>query len=640
MSLFKELKRRNVFRVAAAYVVVGWLVIQISNTLINIMQLPPAVTQTILLFFVLGFIPVIFFSWAFEITPEGIKKERDVVRDDSITNITAKKLDYVTVVAALGVAGLFIWQQMNPPEFSQVDNNNLRSSTIEKINTASIAVLPFVALNNDEDDSYFGKGLAEELLNALAQFPDLKVAARTSAFSFDGKDVDLREMGETLGVAHVLEGSIRRSGERLRITAQLIRASDGFHLWSETYERELTDIFQIQDEIVSELSRVLQFQLGVGAGAGRAAKYNIDPHAYEQYMRGLDLWWKRDNDKNRAQAIIAFRNATELDKNFADAWASYAKSLAYSGAVNIPGVAIEDYKSVLKEALNRALLLDPLNIKAHTASVFYYTSKDIDIERAQHHLEKVLQLAPSSAQTQYSASNFYAQTGDLKKALQANTRAVALDPLNKTVNRTRFQLLAIMGRFDEGIPIVEKYVSCEPPACDFNHFIAGYTVTSAANIASTNEVLRQRRDQWLKNLHEVEPLPPFAVAFNDFTFNYYQSILGETQNVDDAYWQSVDISSWLFKQNAALAASIFSQMGQNDTALEILKAAYTSGNLFNSLQSDYVLTKGRWEFPEHLRRDSRYHEFWDQPGLNELAKIRIANGQTAGLPLPVDGKNK
>ena len=633
MSLFEELRKRNVFRVAAAYVVVSWLVVQTANTLVNILQLPPAITQTILLLFILGFIPVVFFAWAFEITPEGIKKEKDVIRNDAASYLAAKKLNILTLVSVVLAVTLFVYQQVN---FSKPDKPNITTLTIEK----SVAVLPFVALSTEEDDTYFGKGLAEELLNALAQFPDLKVAARTSAFSFDGKDIDLRTVGETLGVANVLEGSIRRSGNKLRITAQLIRTMDGFHLWSETYERELTDIFQIQDDIVNELSRVMQFQLGVGAGSGRASKQNIDPHAYDQYMRGLDLWWRRDNDQNRTNAIIAFQNATELDNNFADAWASYATSLALTGSVNIPGVSSDQYKSVIQSTLDRALALDPKNIKAHAASVHYYSYKNIDYQKAQYHLTKSLEIAPSSALTQYSASNFYALTGNLEKALQANTRAVALDPLNKTINRSKFELLSIMGRFDEGVLIVESFVNCKPPNCTLEHFIAGATITASANIASSLDVLLKRREQWKHNLKAIEPLPPAAVAFTEFMINYYKFVFQESDKIGDDYWKNLDHSGWLFKQNAALSASVFAQMGQNNIALDILDQAYQNGYLFNSLQSIFVFTQGRWEMPESLRRDPRYHEFWNQPELLDMAEMRRANGQAAGLPLPIDGSDE
>ena len=267
MSLFDELKRRNVFRVTIAYVIVAWLVMQIADVVLNNITAPDWVFQVLMLFLAVGLPIAVISAWAFEMTPEGLKREHEVDRSQSITHHTGRKLDYL-IIGVMAIAIVYL----------VIDNYVLDDRPIEIADDErSIAVLPFVSLSNDDSDGYFGKGIAEELLNALAQFPDLRVAARTSAFSFEGKDIDLREIGEALGVAHVLEGSVRRSGERLRVTAQLIRASDGFHLWSEIFEREVTDIFVIQDEIVGELSRVLQFRLGVGVGAGRASGETTTP---------------------------------------------------------------------------------------------------------------------------------------------------------------------------------------------------------------------------------------------------------------------------------------------------------------------------------------------------------------------------
>ena len=252
-NLFTELKRRNVFRVAMAYVVISWLVLQVANTIIPILELSPDISKTILLLLFLGFIPAIFFSWAFEITPEGIKKEKDVLRDESITNLTAKKMDYITLIAAFGVVGLFVWEQMNPivpgPIESQVKSTIPEPEAKTKISfEKTIAVLPFVNMSGDTENEYFSDGITEEILNALATITHLKVASRTTSFTFKNSNENLRAVGEKLRVEHILEGSVRKQGEQVRITAQLIQASNDIHLWSETYDGSLENIFDLQEK--------------------------------------------------------------------------------------------------------------------------------------------------------------------------------------------------------------------------------------------------------------------------------------------------------------------------------------------------------------------------------------------------------
>ena len=233
MSFFEELKRRNVVRVGIAYAVIGWLLAQVAEFAFENFGAPDWALKTFVVVLLLGLPVALLFAWAFEMTPEGIKRERDVDRSESITPQTGRKLDrWIIGVLAIAVVVL-VGERFVPDDAEEL--------TVTKDVDQSIAVLPFVDLSDSQKDEFFGRGVAEELLNALARFPELRVAARTSAFSFAGRDVDLREIGDTLGVAYVLEGSVRRGREAIRVTAQLIRSSDGMHLWSETYDRPDSD---------------------------------------------------------------------------------------------------------------------------------------------------------------------------------------------------------------------------------------------------------------------------------------------------------------------------------------------------------------------------------------------------------------
>jgi len=234
-QLFQELKRRNVFRVAIAYLAVAWLVIQVSDIVLDNIAAPAWLMKALLFFLAIGFPIAALFAWAYEMTPEGIKREKDVDRSVSITQDTGQKLNRTIIAVLVAAVGFLL-----------VDKFMLQEAAPETaVTDKSVAVLPFVAMSRGQDDEYFADGLTEEILNSLTRVPELLVTARTSAFHFKGQDIPVPEIAATLGVAHVVEGSVRRDGERLRVTAQLIRAADGFHLWSRNYDRETADTFGV-----------------------------------------------------------------------------------------------------------------------------------------------------------------------------------------------------------------------------------------------------------------------------------------------------------------------------------------------------------------------------------------------------------
>ena len=280
MSLVVELKRRNVFRVAAAYLVVGWLLTEVLTTILPTLGAPDWASRAVILVFAFGFIPAIVFSWIFELTPDGIKREHEVERDDSITTYTAKKLDYVTVAAV--VIGIFFIAFFS----AQTADDDAPPAAV--VSDASVAVLPFVNMSGNQENEYFSDGLTETLLHMLAQIPELKVAARTSSFAFKDQNRTIVEIAQLLGVAHILEGSVQRSGDRVRITAQLIRADDGFHVWSETFDLTFDDIFGIQDEIAAKVGGALSASLlGTTDTSQIAGVTTESPDAYDLYLMAL-----------------------------------------------------------------------------------------------------------------------------------------------------------------------------------------------------------------------------------------------------------------------------------------------------------------------------------------------------------------
>ena len=355
MSFFAELKRRNVVRVGLAYAVIGWFLAQVAEFAFENFNAPPWVLKSFVVLLLLGLPIALFFAWAFELTPDGVKREKDVDRSESITPSTGRKLNFV-IIGALAVAlAYFIWErqadvsQIEPDTQTSVANDSEDSAAIA--NNRSIAVLPFVNMSSDPENEYFADGLSEELLNQLAQIPNLLVAGRTSSFTFKGKNDDLRAIGATLGVANVLEGSVRRQDDKVRVTAQLIRAADGFHLWSNTYDRTMDDVFVIQDDISTNVAAAMKIILDEPSRQRmqRAGVRNVE--AFVEYQKGHELFrlahGADDLMETMSEGIIHLDRAIKLFPEFAAAY--WVKSDYYAHVILEPDSTNDDRASALKE---------------------------------------------------------------------------------------------------------------------------------------------------------------------------------------------------------------------------------------------------------------------------------------------------
>ncbi|RLA25276.1 MAG: adenylyl cyclase, partial [Gammaproteobacteria bacterium] len=359
MSFFDELKRRNVVRVGVAYAVIGWVLAQIAEFAFENFGAPDWALKSFVVLLLLGLPLALFFAWAFEMTPEGIKREKNVDRSQSITTQTGRKLNFIIIgVMAVGIMVLLADKFLPDPESRQASVDEaesaepavLISTDTEDITTdQSIAVLPFVNMSNDDD--HFADGLSEELLNLLAKIPDLKVAGRTSSFAFKGRNEDFQTIGDALKVAHVLEGSVRRSGDTLRVTAQLIKVDDGYHVWSETYDRKLEDVFAIQDDVAGAITSELKLRL-----APTADRLTSNAEAYALYLQALALSSAAEVSEALEQAQVLLDGAIALDKNFAKAYELKASFywMASAWTIDAPAGQLLTY-----EAAVRALALDP-----------------------------------------------------------------------------------------------------------------------------------------------------------------------------------------------------------------------------------------------------------------------------------------
>ncbi len=316
-SLFAELKRRNVVRVGIAYVILGWVIIQVADTVFPQFGFPEWTNQFVTIVIALGLPIALLLSWAFEMTPQGVMKTEEVDADASITHNTGQKLNVIIGAALVAALAFIAWQNMGP----SADEGELVVTETPGVQT--IAVMPFADMSAAGDQEYFGDGIAEELLNVLVKIDGLRVTSRTSSFAFKGQSgISLAEIGKALNVDHVLEGSVRTSGDMVRITAQLIDVRTDTHLWSETYDRSISNIFAIQDEISHAIVDALKVTLGTG-NETMVEIATTSSKAYNLYLRGLYEFAQRFEQRLAAleKAIPLFTAATVIDPDYADAFA-------------------------------------------------------------------------------------------------------------------------------------------------------------------------------------------------------------------------------------------------------------------------------------------------------------------------------
>jgi TolB-like protein len=437
MTFFAELKRRNVVRVGIAYAVIGWALAQVAEFAVDNFGAPDWVLKTFVVFLFLGLPLALFFAWAFEMTPEGIKREKDVDRSQSITTQTGRKLDF-TIIGVLVVAvGFLLTDKFMLEENGSGDNEIIATAS------QSIAVLPFVNMSDDKD--YFADGLSEELLNLLAKIPDLKVAGRTSSFAFKGRNDDFAAIGEALKVDHVLEGSVRRSGDTLRVTAQLIKVADGYHIWSETYDREMADIFQIQDDVAGAITRELKLRL-----APEVSQPTQNTEAYALYLEALPLRVYGDaEDITTAQDLL--RQAIELDPQFA---------LAYELQSDFHWLAagwISDAPASQKlayEAAMKALELDPTlnDAKSYAGTARPDWTWILEIEA----LEELVREEPGNVGALEALTYDLAMAGYFAEAEQLTLRIIELEPLASIGYWRMSEVLFAAGRREEARSYAER----------------------------------------------------------------------------------------------------------------------------------------------------------------------------------------
>lgn len=467
MSFFNELKRRNVFRVGIAYLVVAWLVAQVLQLVFESFGTPDWAIKSALVLLAAGFPFALFFAWAFEMTPEGLKREVDVDRSQSITSHTGSKLNFmIMVVMALALAYFaydkFVLsgdRQAAPMEAAiPAVAEEVFSEEAATESDWSIAVLPFVNMSSDPEQEYFSDGISEELLNGLAKIDSLKVAARTSSFSFKGQNLPVGEIAEVLGVAHILEGSVRKSGSQIRITAQLIRVDDGFHMWSETYDRELVNIFAIQDEITAAIVNELRIRLADQPTIASKATSNTE--AYKEYLQGRYFWNLRETE-NLYQATEHFEKATQLDPSYADAWLGLAESWVLLPSWEFSLDKAPEQMERARRSANRVLELNPGSGRAH-AVLGYRNILRLEWREAFSNFEQALRLEPGSATVWHWYAGGLLSVGRLDEGAKAYQMALELDPRSRVIGASAADGLSFLGQYNAALSRIDQTLAFAP----------------------------------------------------------------------------------------------------------------------------------------------------------------------------------
>jgi adenylate cyclase len=477
--LFEQLKQRNVFRVAALYLVVCWLILEPVHVVFHMLDVPVWATRLVLLVMAIGFPAAVIFAWVYEITPEGLKPTVEVPHGQSIRRLTGRRLDRAIIAVLVIALAYFVVDKfwLTKRTASSISPAVTNRSQLPTMPEKSIAVLPFVDLSEKHDQEYFGDGMAEEILDILAKVPSLKVIGRTSSFQFKGRNEDLRKVGTSLGVAYVLEGSVRRSADRVRVTTQLIDTRDGAHVWSESYDRPVDDALRMQGEIAVTLARSLE--IGIGADSPQSRRRLKNDAAYDLYLRGRYAAERGDAD-GMATGITYLREALDADPGFAAAAVALALTY-YNQAFTVltPSSVFEASRQAAKSALK----LDPNLGLAHAILGAIHNDYDWDWAAADREFKLAITLAPHDGLVWAMSADYAVALGHLDAARQMLKQALAYDPLLADAYSTLSWTEWCAGHYDESLAAARKVLEIDP-TYDWGYIGVGYALLYRGDAAA------------------------------------------------------------------------------------------------------------------------------------------------------------
>lgn len=473
MSFFAALKRRNVFKVALAYGLTSWVIAQMAGLAADSFLAPDWVMKMIITILILGFPAALVMAWAYEITPQGLRRDTGVETGPS-TSQSAGILDRTVVITLIAALAYIAYDKLviDPKRDAVLLESAMQQSATvtpepESIhspleaNKQSIAILPFINMSSDPEQEYFSDGITEEILNHLAKNRELQVVARTSVFSFKGHDQDIRQIGELLGVGTILEGSVRKDGEYIRITAQLIRASDGFHLWSESYDRKLENIFAIQDDIASQIAAALQVSLGITTQQSGHPEKLVNPESYDLYLQARTLHRRRG--RGLLEALKLFQKALDIDPQFAPAWAGLAHTYndIQSHVSKAELERFGDLNAKSRVAAEKALELDP-NLATALHAMANSQRRRLEWASAQAYYERALKHDPDSADIMEDYAYLLLNTIQFKASKRVIEHMLVLDPYAAKNYGVVIDLYSTLGEFDKRDHYIQTTLDINP----------------------------------------------------------------------------------------------------------------------------------------------------------------------------------
>lgn len=501
MSLFAELKRRNVLRVGAAYVVAAWLVIQVVETIFPAFGFGDAAVRIVTIAFAVGLVPVLILAWAFELTPDGLKKDSEIDHSLASASGSGKKLDRIIMVVLAVALGYFAFdkfvldpqraakrQELVAGQVEEARQQGRTDALVASYGNRSIAVLPFVNMSDDASNEFFSDGISEELLNLLARIPDLRVISRSSAFSFKGKNLEIPEIAERLNVAHILEGSVRKAGNRVRITAQLIEARSDTHEWSHTYDRTLDDIFAVQDEIAAAV--VAQLKITLLGAAPKAQE--TDPAAYALFLQARHLG-RQFTVESLEQSIGLYQQALAIDPQYAPAWDHL--SAGYSNQADFGLLPMEEGYAKARAAAEKAVAINPEYSGAYASLGWIAMRYDKDLAQSARYYQQALALDPADTANIRSAAVLIQNLGRLDEAISLNESANVRDPLNPIGHYNLGITYLFAGRWDDAIASFQTALRLSPGIIGAHNKIGTALLFKADAEAALDEFAQEQGDE-------------------------------------------------------------------------------------------------------------------------------------------------
>ena len=456
MNFFTELKRRNVIRMAGLYLVGAWLLTQVASTVFPMFGAPEWLPRTIVILLAIGFVPALIFSWVFELTPQGLKRDEEVTPGQSIAPQTARRMDRMIIAVLVLALGYFVFDKfVLTPRRAAAPNDSPATA-----NAKSIAVLPFDNLSEEKGNAFFAEGIQDEILTRLAKIADLKVISRTSTQRFKAVPSDLREIARQLGVMNILEGSVQKSNDQVRINVQLINAVTDAHLWAESYDRKLTDLFTVESEVAKTIADTLRAKLTGSELSAMSGRSTDDPIAQELYVKGRHFWNLRRGD-NLPRAIENFAQAIGRDPNYAAAYAGLSE--AYILLPLYTAADPNETRPRARSAALKALELDPNLPEAHNALGKIAFDDELDFGESIREFKRAIELNPNYPGALHWLSNGpLVSLGRFDEAIAAATRATELDPLSAVTRVDQARTFTYARRFGEAEAAFKKALEIDP----------------------------------------------------------------------------------------------------------------------------------------------------------------------------------